>query len=263
VIVNPRYATQERERAPETAKAAFGDEVSGLRYYNPTTGRWLNRDPIGEEGGANLYGYVRENPVNEVDPNGLEYSLYSGPPDETIGTPKRARALAETTPYILTQSRAEISPYGLDQWDLSLGDQSLKVGIVYLSQEIKDDTKERDLGGHTTREHEFEHNRIFKDNWNSFAAKANTYEHSYDNPDCAKLELKIVRALRSLMLGNMNKENAEFDLAAYAKAEKLLREDVEAEIRQAEIDIKKAEDELALDQKDWNDNKCDCHVSSR
>jgi RHS repeat-associated protein len=30
----------------------------GYRYYNPTTGRWINKDPIGEEGGLNLYGFV-------------------------------------------------------------------------------------------------------------------------------------------------------------------------------------------------------------
>jgi len=26
----------------------------GLRYYSPSTGRWLNHDPIEEEGGINL-----------------------------------------------------------------------------------------------------------------------------------------------------------------------------------------------------------------
>jgi len=29
-----------------------------LAFYNPTTGRWLNRDPIGEKGGKNLYVHV-------------------------------------------------------------------------------------------------------------------------------------------------------------------------------------------------------------
>src|SRR5690606_11439989 len=30
----------------------------GFRYYDPETGRWPNRDPIEEEGGYNLYGFV-------------------------------------------------------------------------------------------------------------------------------------------------------------------------------------------------------------
>ena len=39
----------------------------GFRYYNPLTGRWPNRDPIEERGGMNLYGVVKNNPVNSVD----------------------------------------------------------------------------------------------------------------------------------------------------------------------------------------------------
>ena len=43
----------------------------GLRYYNPSTGRWLSRDPIEENGGVNLYGMVGNNPVSNIDPLGL------------------------------------------------------------------------------------------------------------------------------------------------------------------------------------------------
>jgi len=42
----------------------------GYRFYDPATQRWLNRDPIGEEGGINVYGYVYNNPVNLIDPTG-------------------------------------------------------------------------------------------------------------------------------------------------------------------------------------------------
>ena len=38
--------------------------------YDPTIGRWLSRDPIEERGGINLYGYVGNNPVNLIDPDG-------------------------------------------------------------------------------------------------------------------------------------------------------------------------------------------------
>jgi RHS repeat-associated protein len=41
------------------------------RYYDPATGGWLTRDPIGFEGGINLYGYVEGNPVSWADPSGL------------------------------------------------------------------------------------------------------------------------------------------------------------------------------------------------
>jgi len=41
----------------------YADDVTGLyyygyRYYSPVLGRWLNRDPIGEEGGYNIYLFV-------------------------------------------------------------------------------------------------------------------------------------------------------------------------------------------------------------
>jgi hypothetical protein len=39
-------------------------------FYNPSTGRWLNRDPIGEKAGDNLYGLVEENPISNVDTDG-------------------------------------------------------------------------------------------------------------------------------------------------------------------------------------------------
>ena len=37
------------------------------RYYNPVDGRWINRDPIAEEGGWNLYGFVGNTCINRYD----------------------------------------------------------------------------------------------------------------------------------------------------------------------------------------------------
>ncbi len=43
----------------------------GLRFYNPKVGRWVSRDPIGEEGGANIYVMVYNSPFGILDPHGL------------------------------------------------------------------------------------------------------------------------------------------------------------------------------------------------
>ncbi len=43
----------------------------GMRFYAPSTGRWPNRDPIGERGGLNLYGMAENNPVNKWDYIGM------------------------------------------------------------------------------------------------------------------------------------------------------------------------------------------------
>jgi RHS repeat-associated protein len=50
---------------------SVGLNYYGYRFYAPDLGRWMNRDPLGEAGGINLYSFVRNNAVNWVDPWGL------------------------------------------------------------------------------------------------------------------------------------------------------------------------------------------------
>jgi len=55
----------------------YTDTETGLlclthRYYDPGTGKFINRDPIGYQGGANLYGFCDGNPVNASDPSGWD-----------------------------------------------------------------------------------------------------------------------------------------------------------------------------------------------
>ena len=43
----------------------------GARYYDPASGRFLQRDPIGVGGGRNVFSYVQSSPTVRLDPSGL------------------------------------------------------------------------------------------------------------------------------------------------------------------------------------------------
>lgn len=66
------------------------DAASELNYnyyrdYDPTTGRYIQSDPIGLAGGASTYGYSRQNPETNLDPLGLRDALGSFMRNYSIG----------------------------------------------------------------------------------------------------------------------------------------------------------------------------------
>jgi RHS repeat-associated protein len=64
------------------ATFAFVAQTQAVLYwgrpYDPNLQRWLQRDPIGERGGISLYQFVGNNPVNFVDPFGLDPAFSPG-----------------------------------------------------------------------------------------------------------------------------------------------------------------------------------------
>jgi RHS repeat-associated protein len=52
-----------------------GWDYYGYRYYNPSTGRWLCRDPLQEAGGLNCYSFNKNNLISGYDPLGRSLGL--------------------------------------------------------------------------------------------------------------------------------------------------------------------------------------------
>ncbi len=71
-----RYLFQGRERSLATGLYNFR-----ARWYSSDIGRWLSKDPIGLEGGLNLYVFCGNNPVNFVDPWGFQRGYMGGSGD--------------------------------------------------------------------------------------------------------------------------------------------------------------------------------------
>ncbi len=55
------------------------------RPYDPNMGRWMSRDPIGEAGGVNLYGFVGNRPNNYFDYLGLVELEFNAFIPNTVG----------------------------------------------------------------------------------------------------------------------------------------------------------------------------------
>ena len=75
--------TSYADALPFHYSSKFTDPESGLnyygyRFYDAKDGRWLSRDPIAERGGANIYGFVENNPNNQYDIDGRFFNIIGG-----------------------------------------------------------------------------------------------------------------------------------------------------------------------------------------
>jgi len=99
----------------------------GYRYYDPLTGRWPSRDPIEEDGGVNLYGFVGNNSLNNADFLG-EAITWSG----TMVYPKNGNANISYVRTVFAEIKRIMGQIGIN--------------IVMGAKEVPDET-----GGYFTK----------------------------------------------------------------------------------------------------------------
>jgi RHS repeat-associated protein len=125
--------------------AETGFVLCTARYYDPTLGRWLTRDPIGYDGGIDVYAFCDNNPEMEVDPSGNGgSSIWDWFSNTTVGkallSPWQCKLQAGTPTLganAAKQSEATSLTAGADDpdaWVLNLGPTNAQANCDRVSQ---------------------------------------------------------------------------------------------------------------------------------
>jgi uncharacterized protein RhaS with RHS repeats len=196
----------------------------GYRYYDPLTGRWPSRDPIGERGGKNLYGFVDNDGISNWDYLGQSITPYEVD-TRTLSLEVgqvRGNSLAETD-ILRWQWSGNCS---LTFWAfMGFGkNEQLKLDgklVIFITK--KDWVNDNYIppghkSGFTVAEHERHHAWLCKDAFNKAAAKANAYEGKYCSGCCDKA-LRLAKAIMGYAKQKQIPEHNAFDEWDYGGGE--------------------------------------------
>ena len=178
--------------------------------------KWPSRDPIGEDGGVSLYGFVGNDALNKADYLGLlleEYTTDTSTLPLTADPHLGSRGLAKETWRV--RETLESTTIDGKAYYIVKTDPDFKVELFYNSSLMSDpfqlDLSRKQPYNGSTGEHEQHHAQIYKENWNSFYTLARVYEEIYFcNKECGNLAENIVRALGRKYYYNAEMEHVEF-----------------------------------------------------
>jgi RHS repeat-associated protein len=213
---SPQPLELHRVNRPIPTETASGVRYYGYRFLSPEMGWWISRDPIGERGGINLYGFVGNFAMGETDYLGL---------------------LLSSTVYYYNVSKDKM-PKRSDGSSASGGTKSLwfftwgatkcnflsgKEKIDNYSGEIKstvqiaagEDPNAPNLGGYTLLGHE-EHHRDISDLYAATLDRAILgYVGICECPPCVKAIDSYLVKLRKYYIEFAAYENDAFDCSVY------------------------------------------------
>jgi RHS repeat-associated protein len=190
----------------------FTDSESGFlyyghRYYNPVTQRWLNRDPIEEEGGVNLYGFVGNDGVNFIDYLGMKITKRQVNEYTVMPNPNLPLGLGFTEGQIST-----VVTFG--DGGVIFGPSPQKVNVPDGLKITKIEASSKGNEFKNTEKHELVHVEIYVRYTNMLADEINWLEREFCNP-CYELAAAYGNAAANLRRLQTAIENNMFDVQDY------------------------------------------------
>jgi RHS repeat-associated protein len=192
------------------------------RPYSTKIGRWLTRDPVEENGGLNLYGFVGNSGVGKWDVLGQSILPYE---IDTNSIPLDVGQVASTSLAETDVRNWEYSGITSLTWAayFSIGSNEvlelkgrLKITITKRAGVADNYLKlEENNSGFTVAEHERHHAWLCKQAYNKAAIKANLYEGKYCG-GCGDKAKRLALATMGLALEEQFIENKSFDRFDYS-----------------------------------------------
>ncbi len=157
-------------------------------FYNPSTGRWLNRDPIEERGGINSFEFVNNSPIGKIDSLGLmplqkrHYDFGSFAWDEIECWPPVPCPVDENGDPIYGESK-------ISKWKVHVWIVRREACCWVVKSNGKGETRYWWSIRGSTEGHELEHVRRHREKWEEMAGIIQSYSEtcfSFKQAQCFK-----------------------------------------------------------------------------
>lgn len=202
----------------EFSDAELGLVYYNYRHYNPKDGRWINRDPIAEQGGWNLYRFVKNNCSTLIDSLGkklekLNLSSNQIPLEFVNDLPEYIAGKTEFNTEVGIKQENDENDVEKKKPVISVRKQSLAIRInANLGTDPNAGKHSFIINNHkqTTEWHERHHASLYIKGWNEGIEKVNRQEKSLCDK-CYVYQENIIQYEFQLMANTYQLENKKFD----------------------------------------------------
>lgn len=186
---------------------------SAQAHYDPNIGRWLNRDPIAELGGVNLYGLVGNDGVNSSDYLGLEAKV---PVKRADGSDVPEGKVGRFT-----------KEYSIDKIEVkgcALTFEATGWSQLHFKSGVNPDKPPTP----TLRQEEESHRGIFEKSVELFRSEANLLETTHKSEECAGTAKAVVLSAFKLYVAHERASQLQYELSTRGQVTEADRQALEA-----------------------------------